>query len=78
MKIEWTVEDIEPGLIVGKPNRKEQWMIGWIQSKVPGEDHTWLLISHNADGMVSCVGTKAHIVERLNLTRDLPVKLYLK
>ena len=54
MKIEWEAEDIKPGRVVGKPDRTERWLIGYIPGKAPQH---YVLVSLS-DGMVSsmCAG----------------------
>jgi hypothetical protein len=50
MKIEWQPEDITPGRIVGKPDRIERWMIGYLADPATPE-RKYVLVSL-ADGMV--------------------------
>lgn len=74
MKIEWQIEDIQAGRIVGKPDRIERWMIGYL----PGErnQNKWALVSL-ADGMVIQTGSTAEqMCSHLNTSGDVPIEFF--
>jgi len=73
MKVEWHVDDIRPGRIVGKPQRGERWMIGYFTHR--DDDRRWTLNSLS-DGLVQEPVTKAEMVVKLNQSGDLPVELF--
>ena len=73
MKITWEKDDIKPGLRVGKPERAEQWMVGYHQP--PSSPVEYCLISLT-DGLISVRGTQNGIAAHLNETGDIPVALF--
>lgn len=80
MKITWEPADIQPGLVVGKPDRAERWMIGYDPSVRWCDDldfsPKWALISL-ADGMISTKGqTREQLAAHLNISQEIPVVLF--
>lgn len=74
MKIEWQPEDIYAGRIVGKPDRAERWMIGYL-ADVDGPKK-WALVSLS-DGMIAHRGdTDRFLADRLNAAGDMPVEFF--
>lgn len=75
MKVVWEDEDINPGVVVGKKDRKERWIIGYDPTGATGANFALISLS---DGMVSkkmmMPGTLAKF---LNETGDLPVALIM-
>jgi hypothetical protein len=72
MKLEWQAEDIIPGRIVGKPDRLERWMIGYV---VSGSENMYCLVSM-ADGMVQPPQDKADLAELLNNAGEIPIEYF--
>lgn len=72
MRVTWEADDIKPGRVVGKPDRRERWMIGygaWTQS-----DIRYSLISLS-DGQICTLQSKQNLAEQLTLSGELPVEL---
>lgn len=72
MKIEWQIEDIIPGRIVGKPDRIERWMIGYV---VDGRNNLYCLVSLS-DGLVQTARRAKELAELLNASGDIPVEFF--
>lgn len=72
MKLEWQAEDIIPGRIVGKPDRMERWMIGYV---VAGSGNMYCLVSMT-DGMVNTAMDKAGLVGLLNDLGEIPIEFF--
>lgn len=76
MKIEWSAEDIEVGRIVGKPDLRERWMIGYLAAGDPGpSDRRYVLVSLS-DGMVTQAETKNALAILLNKNSNMPVEFF--
>lgn len=80
MKFTWEPQDIQPGIIVGKSERVERWMIGYDPSVRWSDDPIfspkWALISLE-DGMISHHGQqRAQLAEHLNRSGDIPAVLF--
>jgi hypothetical protein len=73
MKVEWTAQDIKAGRIVGKPDRKERWMIGYLGSTSASE-HRWCLVSM-ADGMIGIAQSAKLLADMLTSEGELPAEL---
>ena len=74
MKIEWAAEDIRPGRIVGHPDRRERWMIGYLPNAT--DPSQWALVSLS-DGMIAHIGLTAEgLAEHLNASKELPVEFF--
>lgn len=73
MKVEWTAEDIKPGRIVGRPDRRERWMIGYLTDYL-NSDCRYALVS-TSDGMVQARLTKEGMAQHLNAAEEIPVEL---
>ena len=73
MKVEWQIEDVRAGRRVGKPGRKEQWMICYS----PSEGATrWGLVSLS-DGALAFVNrSREYAVNHLNTAGELPLELF--
>lgn len=63
MKIEWTADNVYPGIVVGRPATHERWMIGYAPFS-GGGDRRYTLNSLT-DGMVQEPRTKAEMAAKL-------------
>lgn len=73
MKIEWSAADIKAGIIVGKPERQERWMIGYLAHAT--DEHRWCLVSQN-DGMVTSIQSASLMAIYLTAEGEMPAILF--
>lgn len=73
MKIEWDPGDIKAGRIVGKPDRKERWMIGYLAATSSSE-HRWCLVSMT-DGMIGTAQSARLLASMLTDQGELPLEI---
>lgn len=71
MKFTWEESDVVPGVRVGKRDRAEQYIIGYLNGSAKGSN--FCLVSLE-DGMVTNVGTAAALADSLNSNREEPVE----
>jgi hypothetical protein len=69
MQVIWQAKDIKSGIIVGKPRRKERWMIGYV---VSGRNPT---LNSMEDGMVRRYENAEDLAKALNSSGEVPVIL---
>jgi hypothetical protein len=74
MKIEWQVEDIQAGRIVGKPDRGERWMIGWLNGTTQHEPR-WCLVSLS-DGCIQPAHDATAMAASLNQSGEVPAEFF--
>lgn len=72
MKIEWEIADIKPGRVVGKPGRKERWMIGYVAADQT--EHRWTLVSLS-DGMIQIPRSADLLATSLTESGELPAEV---
>ena len=72
MKVTWEETDIKPGRSVGKPTRKERWMIGYLAAEHTEE--RYVLISL-IDGMTQPPVTKRVMAISLTENGEIPAEL---
>lgn len=72
MKIEWQIDDIIAGRIVGKPDRIERWMIGYV---VHGRTNIYCLVSLS-DGLVQPAMVAEDLAKQLNTSGEMPVEFF--
>ncbi len=76
MRIEWSADDIEVGRIVGKPDLRERWMIGYLAAGNPGKsDRRYVMVSLS-DGMVTDPETKDALAILLNKNDNMPAEFF--
>lgn len=74
MRIEWQPDDIIPGRIVGKPDRIERWMIGYVVVS-PQKGKAFCLVSLS-DGMVQQARGAEELAADLNEAGELPIEFF--
>ena len=80
MKIIWEPQDVQAGLIVGKSDRVERWLIGYDPAVGWADDPAyapkWAMISLE-DGMFAAVGqTREQLAAYLNHAGEFPAVLF--
>jgi len=66
MKVQWERDDVRPGRVVGKPDRKERWLIGYIGA---GGDYALVSLS---DGMICEKMSREKMADALNKSGEIP------
>lgn len=72
MRVTWDETDIKPGRQVGRPNRKERWMIGYLAAEHTEERYVLVSLS---DGMTQPPVTKRVMSIQLTESGELPAEL---
>lgn len=72
MKVEWAPEDIRAGRIVGKADRKERWMIGYLVHEA--SEHRWAMVAMS-DGMIQPFQSAKLMAMFLTAEGEMPAEL---
>jgi hypothetical protein len=79
MKIIWTAEQVNPGIIVTKPGCNERWMIGYapFAKTIDGErdDKARYTLNSMIDGLVMEPVTREVLAQKLTDGNKLPVEI---
>jgi len=71
MRCIWDPRDIKPGRIIGKPDRTERWMIGYIADR---GTNRYVLVSLS-DGLVTLPVPPDMLASQLTKEGELPSEL---